>query len=208
MPHRRPLPISSSFLQGKLRTLAYRIFSCRAACSASRCLAELLAGTLIIAKGRRSSESVSKSASTNISMAVSLAETSTRTGASPKSTSCRRPLLPRMLAWVICAPLLSRRPDICEDGDVVKLVTILEIVSFTQATSSTLDSATYLKSSMNAHTTVRHLHAAHHHTTPHAAHHLATLIRRHCGVGVSKGGAGSAPGFNGMGTLQSSLVPS
>jgi hypothetical protein len=38
-------------------------------------------------------------------------------------------LLPPMLAWVICAPLLSRRPDICEDGDVVKLVTILEIVS-------------------------------------------------------------------------------
>src|SRR5689334_20347266 len=56
---------------------------------------------LIIAKRRRSSACVSKSASTKISTVSSLAWTSTRTGDSPKSTSYRRPFFPRIIACVI-----------------------------------------------------------------------------------------------------------
>jgi hypothetical protein len=55
-------------------------------------------GMLSIAKRRRSSACVSKSASMNISTVSSLACTSTRTGASPKSTSWRRPFFPRIIA--------------------------------------------------------------------------------------------------------------
>jgi hypothetical protein len=55
-------------------------------------------GMLRRAKRRRSSGNFSKSASTKISTASSLVWISTRKGASPKSTSCRRPLAPRMMA--------------------------------------------------------------------------------------------------------------
>jgi putative transposase len=63
-------------------------------------------GTLRIANRRRSSACVLKSASTNISTVSSLAYTSTRSGASPKLTSWRRPFFPRIIACAMtCCPL-------------------------------------------------------------------------------------------------------
>ena len=62
-------------------------------------------GMLRRAKRRRSSGNVSKSASMKISTVSSLAQISTRTGASPKSTSCRRPFAPRIMAWGILVSL-------------------------------------------------------------------------------------------------------
>ena len=65
------------------------------------------------------------------------------------------------MAWVICPPLLSRRPStFCEDGGVVKLVIIASIRNYivTQATSDWIALLSF-ESSMSAHTTVRHLHA-------------------------------------------------
>ena len=54
-------------------------------------------GMFRMAKRRRSSGSVSESASIKVSTVSSLEEIWTRTGASPKSTSWRRPFLPRMM---------------------------------------------------------------------------------------------------------------
>ena len=56
-------------------------------------------------KRRLSSGSVSKSASMKISTVSSLEWISTRTGASPKSTSWRRPFSRRIIAWGISASL-------------------------------------------------------------------------------------------------------
>src|SRR5208283_2633019 len=75
---------------------------CRLAVSAVAWL-NRLRGMLISANCRRSCGSSSESASTTISTVSSLAQISTRTGLSPKSTSCRRPDLPRIMAWDICA---------------------------------------------------------------------------------------------------------
>jgi Helix-turn-helix domain len=64
-----------------------------------------LRGMLTSANRWRSCGSSSESALTMISTVSSLAWISTRTGLSSKSTSCRRPDLPRIMAWDMCAPV-------------------------------------------------------------------------------------------------------
>jgi hypothetical protein len=68
-------------------------------------------GRFRIAKRRRYSGSVSKSASIKILTVSSLQEIPMRAGASPKSTSWRRPFVPRMMAYGVTVSLGRALPS-------------------------------------------------------------------------------------------------